>query len=193
MPSPKQERTCEECGEKWLTESRTAKCCSKKCAAIRRERLTPSRGGRDVTYAPELVAKVRELYGLGHTMSEVAAIAGTTVKVLQRLMPKHGIARRAAIPRDQTGEKNAVWRGEEAGHQAMHLRVWRARGMPSHCGTCDATAPEVKYEWANMTGHYEDINDYVRLCVPCHRKLDARRRKLLGRPTSWQRGGKFHV
>ena len=27
-----------------------------------------------------------------------------------------------------------------------------------------------------MTGRYTDINDYIRLCVACHRRMDAYRR-----------------
>src|SRR4051812_22728327 len=77
---------------------------------------------------PALVGRVRELYGAGHTMREVAELAGTTVKVLQRLMPRNDIERRTAAKRDQTGERNHMWRGSEAGYQALHLRVEAARG-----------------------------------------------------------------
>lgn len=127
-------------------------------------------------YPPELVAKVRELYESGHTMSETAALAGTTAKVLQRLMPRHGIAARRAVKRDQTGERNHTWRGDQARYAALHLRVQHARGKPQHCGCCDTSAPNIRYEWANLSGAYGDISDYVRLCVGCHRRLDARRR-----------------
>lgn len=138
---------------------------------------------------PKLVAKVRELYEAGHTMREVADLAGVTVKVLQRLMPQHGIDRRKAIPRNQTGERNSAWRGSEAKYQALHLRVESARGKPHRCSCCDTTDPAAKYEWANLSGHYEDINDYARLCIPCHRRLDARRRTAIGRRTSPAKGG----
>jgi hypothetical protein len=125
---------------------------------------------------PELVERVRETYQAGHTMRETAEIVGTTVKVLQRLMPQHGIDRRPAIPRDQYGEANASWKGNEAGYKAMHLRVVTQRGQPSRCSACDNTVGRI--EWANLTGHYEEITDYVRMCVPCHRKFDGRRRRL---------------
>jgi hypothetical protein len=32
------------------------------------------------------------------------------------------------------------------------------------------------YEWANLTGDYQNPADYRRLCVPCHRKFDNRTR-----------------
>lgn len=140
-------------------------------------------------YPPELVAKVRELYEAGHTMREVAELAETSVRVLQRLMPRYGIERRSTAVRDQRGEKNHMWRGSAANYQALHLRVESARGKPSRCSCCDNTDPGAKYEWANLSGDYEDINDYARLCVPCHRRLDARRRAVTGRPTMPPRGG----
>lgn len=124
-------------------------------------------------YAPELVERVRELYAAGHSMREVAQLAGTTVKVLQRLMPRHGIERRKAIKRNQSGTANHAWRGDQAAYAALHLRVANERGKPQHCVNCDHTDDAVKYEWANLTGRYEDVSDYQRMCVPCHRAFDA--------------------
>lgn len=138
-------------------------------------------------YPPELVTKVRELYEAGHTMREVADLTGTTVKVLQRLMPRHGITRRPAVPRDQRGERNATWRGPEAKYQALHLRVQAVRGKPSRCSACDTT--EGRFEWANLTGRYENISDFIRLCKPCHVRFDAARRAATGRRTMPAPGG----
>lgn len=138
---------------------------------------------------PELVTQVRELYEAGHTMREVAELVGTTVKVLQRLMPRNGIARRASAKRDQVGERNHMWRGGEAKYQALHLRVEAARGKPNRCACCDTADPSQRYEWANLSGRYEDINDYARLCVPCHRRVDAARRAATGLLTAPSRTG----
>lgn len=131
---------------------------------------------------PELVARVRELYELGHTMREVADLAGTTVKVLQRLMPQNGIARRAAVKREQGGSQNHMWRGADASYQAFHLRVEVARGKPSYCTCCGTDDPSRKYEWANLMGHYEDVDDYARFCTVCHRRFDAAQRSMIGAP-----------
>ena len=144
-------------------------------------------------YPDELVTRVRELYGAGHTMREVAEFTGTTVKVLQRLRPRHGIARRTAAKRDQQGEHNHMWRGDDANYQALHLRVESARGKPNRCACCDTTDPSQRYEWANLSGRYEDIHDYARLCVTCHRRLDAARRAATGRPTMPSPGGEGDV
>ncbi len=118
-------------------------------------------------YPPELVDRVRELYESGLTMAETAAAAGTTVKVLQRLMPRHGIARRRAVPRNQSGEKNAMWKGNDAGYQALHLRVANARGKPSACEWCGAEGAGHHFEWANLTGDYTDIDEAMQLPWRC--------------------------
>ena len=135
-------------------------------------------------YPAELVTRVRELYESGLTMRETAEQAGTTVKVLQRLMPRNGIARRKAAKRHQLGHENHAWRGEDAGYQALHLRVESARGKPSLCERCGIADPKLRYEWANLTGKYTYITDYERMCVSCHRQFDAARRAETGERTS---------
>jgi len=37
----------------------------------------------------------------------------------------------------------------------------------------DGTKTAKKYEWANLTGLYDNIFDYVRLCCSCHKKKDG--------------------
>lgn len=134
-------------------------------------------------YPADLVERVRSLYEEGHTMREVAVLAGTTVRVLQRLMPLHGIDRRRRGARDQSGERNPTWKGRSAGMDALHLRVAAARGTPSECDRC-GTTEDRRYEWANLSGRYGDTADYARMCVPCHRRFDAERRRTTGQLTS---------
>jgi hypothetical protein len=76
-----------------------------------------------------------------------------------------------------------MWRGDAAKYQALHIRVEAARGKPQHCSECGATKPG-RYEWANLTGDYADVNDYARMCVSCHRRYDAARRAATGERTS---------
>jgi len=144
-------------------------------------------------YDPELVERVRHLYiDRGHSMAEVARLCGTTIKVLQRLMPRHGIPRRNSAKRNQRGPANHMWKGDDAGYQALHLRVEAARGKPQKCMRCGVSGPG-RYEWANLTGEYADVNDYARMCLPCHRGYDADRRRLTGERTSPRRGGDGNV
>ena len=57
-------------------------------------------------------------------------------------------------------------------YYALHARVRAARGAPQYCAKCDSTDPNVWYEWANLTGNYEDLTDYIRLCRRCHVLFD---------------------
>lgn len=130
-------------------------------------------GRKPRAYPAEMVARVREMYEAGFTISEIQRqVTGCKV---QNLMARCGIPRRRAVPRDQSGERNAIWRGDAAGYKALHLRVATARGKPSFCGECGAT--EGRFEWANLTGRYEDVWDYQRMCVPCHRAYDFKGRR----------------
>jgi hypothetical protein len=188
MPSPLRQEICIVCGISFQVRAKKTKTCGRKCGAILRERRTPSPGRKIKEYPPALIEHVRELYEAGYTMREVAVIADTSVHVLQRLMPRYGIERRPAINPRQRRENNPSWLGDNAGYSAMHLRVTVTRGRINCCACCDTTDSGVVYHWANLTGHYEDINDYVRLCVPCHRRLDARRRVQLGHGTMRREG-----
>lgn len=129
-------------------------------------------GSKPKIYDPELVAEVDRLYTSGMTQLEVGASLGVSQKVVYNLMRRHGISTRARVKRDQRGEKNASWKGDSAGYSALHLRVAARRGKPSlceHCGTTEAK----RFEWANLTGNYADVNDYARLCGSCHRRMDG--------------------
>lgn len=42
----------------------------------------------------------------------------------------------------------------------------------------------MRYLWANLTGRYQDVNDYRRMCASCHGRFDAARRSATGRNTS---------
>ena len=117
------------------------------------------------------------------TRQEVQETIGRGVKV-ENVMRRYGIQARPAIPRDQAGPRNACWKGDAASYQALHLRVESARGKPKHCTQCDDTDPTTRYEWANLTGNYADVNDYERMCVLCHRRFDADRRARTGARTS---------
>jgi hypothetical protein len=62
---------------------------------------------------------------------------------------------------------------------AYHYKVRIIRGSPKKCQDCGTTKAK-KFEWANLTGHYENEWDYKRLCTRCHCKLD-KKNNLLGK------------
>ena len=72
------------------------------------------------------------------------------------------------------GEKNPMWKGNEASYYAIHIWVNSHKGKPQKCADCGATSSERKLEWSNVDHQYKrDINDYVARCVPCHRQHDS--------------------
>jgi len=135
-------------------------------------------------YPADLVAEVAAMYLAGQTISEIQSqVKGVKV---QQLMSRCGITRRPSVKRDQRGPKNSSWRGDSASYAALHLRVASTRGTPSLCQWCETT--NGRFEWANLTGDYTNVNDYDRLCVSCHRYYDAARRRLTGMSTMPPKG-----
>lgn len=116
----------------------------------------------------------------GMSQHEVAVKFGTTQKVVWRALHKFGIPVRKAIKRDQRGEKNSTWKGSAACYTAFHARVTAAKGQPKRCDVCGTDDPSRRYDWANLTGDYADIDDYKRMCRSCHRQYDRKRRNFKG-------------
>lgn len=137
-------------------------------------------GARPRVYPSEIVELATSLYMGGATVREVQVALPQGYKA-QRILERHLPERRSTAKRDQRGENNHMWKGEAANYQALHLRVQQSRGRPSICAACETT--DGKFEWANMTGNYADVYDYIRLCISCHRRFDADRRKKTGRST----------
>ena len=74
------------------------------------------------------------------------------------------------VPASVAGADNPFWKGESAGYNAKHARVQRLRGKADSCAWgCTET---FRFEWACMTGDYDNPDDYASLCVLCHRRYD---------------------
>ena len=183
MPSPYRTLICYVCRAEHRTRSLTARTCSKKCGAIMRQEYAPN-GGKPREYPAEVVSAACDAYKSGLTIAEVQEFIGPGFRV-QTILERHLPSLRPAIKRRQQGADNSSWKGDDASYGALHLRVVAARGKPSQCSWCERT--EGRFEWANLTGEYADIWDYARLCVSCHRKFDASRRRKTGRRTSPRR------
>jgi hypothetical protein len=133
------------------------------------------RGAKPKVYPPDLVEQVRQLYATGLTQAEVAAEVGSTQRVIFNVMRRHGIRARPAAKRDQRGMKNAMWKGSDASYAALHKRVEQLRGRPAICKRCGTSGPGRNYDWANLTGRYDDPADYERMCRSCHKRYDLHR------------------
>jgi len=117
------------------------------------------------------IGEAIRLYESGLTQKEVAEKLNTTQKVIWRAFKNEGYKCRVTKKRNQKGENNDNWKGDNAGYTALHKRVEVIRGKPSECAMCESKT-EKRYEWANMTGKYKNVFDYVRLCKSCHHKFD---------------------
>lgn len=69
--------------------------------------------------------------------------------------------------------KRTYQKGDKVSYFAFHARVRTARGKPQHCEQCKTSDPTKFYDWANLTGKYEDVSDYIRLCRRCHVRKDG--------------------
>jgi len=58
-----------------------------------------------------------------------------------------------------------------------HARVRSKRGSPKLCQVCGENDKRKWYDWANLTGNYDDPDDYMRMCRRCHREYDKKREK----------------
>lgn len=90
----------------------------------------------------------------------------------------------------QPGATNPAWTGEHASYEAAHQRLGATRGQPKRCDLCGTTeerryhwalnwhgAPKVRYEINGPTKtkglpYSTDPLDYVRACIPCHKRMD---------------------
>lgn len=121
--------------------------------------------------------KLEDLY-FSHFMTqlEIGEYYGVTQKMVFEWFKKYGIKSRKAYKRNQNGSNNTQWKGKNATYAALHYRVSAHRGKPSKCDNCGTTKAK-RFEWANISGDYDDVNDYIRLCASCHRTMDCKSMK----------------
>jgi hypothetical protein len=115
-----------------------------------------------------------DLYDSGMTQAEVAEEMGLTQKIVWRCLRDYGVKCRTAGPRNQKGEKNNNWKGDNVTYAAFHYRLKSLKGNPKKCEVCNTSDPNRTYDWANLTGKYNDPKDYKRMCRSCHWKYDKK-------------------
>ena len=72
------------------------------------------------------------------------------------------------------GKYNGMWKGDDVSYSNLHTWEYRELGRPNKCEQCGVCDKSKKYEWANISGEYNnrDLTDWKRLCRPCHTKFD---------------------
>ena len=160
---------CQQCNEGFKSYSPTPKYCSLKC--------------KGDAQAPEIdIERLRVLYIGGKTQDEIARVFGVSQKSIFKAMRRHGIKTRPATKRNQWGENNHMWKGDDASKYAFHRRLYSRYGKPRICGVCGAIKAK-HYDYANLTGKYEDIEDYLPMCRSCHWKFDSKHLNFQGGAT----------
>lgn len=130
-------------------------------------------------YPADMVARVGRAYKAGFTQAEIAAREGVSQKVVHKLMRNHGIPARVAAKRNQWGDANHMWKGDGASKCALHRRLYSRFGEPCKCAICGTTESK-HYDYANLSGQYEDLEDYAPMCRSCHCKYDDKIANITG-------------
>jgi hypothetical protein len=75
---------------------------------------------------------------------------------------------------DMRNERHWAWKGEKATYGSLHSWVRRILGKIKECVYC---GNEKRIEWASISHHASrNLEDYIPLCVPCHREYDKKGR-----------------
>lgn len=71
-----------------------------------------------------------------------------------------------------TGSRNAQWKGDKVGIDALHTYIRKRLDKPEKCLHCNEAPP---IDLANKSGKYKrDVSDWEWLCRRCHMKSDGR-------------------
>lgn len=164
---PRKHFICKSCGktfERYKRAGRNIKNCSKKCADHERSFKLSFR-------------EAKKLYELGYSHKEVGRILKASKYVVWQTFKKNGYKSRDSKTAARWGENHRLWKKRGASLPSLHQRINRRFGRPKECWVCGTTDPNRTYDWANLSGNYEDITDYKRMCRSCHCKYDYLRRK----------------
>jgi len=153
--------TCKTCENTFFSYNVNPSFCNLNCKGIYQIKDLPEK-------------EIIKSYINGKTLIEIKKIYGGSQKSITNVLKRNNVDLRKAVKRDQKGDKNSFWKGNDAKYAGVHRRVKSAFGNPKKCEWC-LTEENRRYEWACIGNDYWDIKSYVRLCVPCHRNYDKNR------------------
>lgn len=114
----------------------------------------------------------------GMSQAECADLFGVSQKRIFTAMKHFGIPARVAAKRNQSGPNNDSWKGDDAGKNAFHRRLYSRFGKPVKCEACGTKDKSRSYDYANLSGRYHDMEDYKAMCRSCHWKYDEKIRNI---------------
>lgn len=117
-------------------------------------------------------SKIGEKHSWGNKISEKLKGKPKSKEHIKNAANAHRGMRHPSVQ----GAKHYRWKGAKVGYDSLHDWVARYLGRPKRCKKCDLRDTKKMYHWANISGKYKrDLKDWVRLCVPCHSKMDRNR------------------
>lgn len=141
--------TCKTCGGEWLdypSRKGIKKYCSRKCLGLNNKKAWFQKGNQ---------INLGKEYSKEHKENISQSLSG-------KKQPKVSLSK--------LKEKNPMWNGKNATYSALHYRVRTYRKKPIACQICGTE--ERKIEWANITGDFTNLKDYIAMCTLCHRRYD---------------------
>jgi hypothetical protein len=69
------------------------------------------------------------------------------------------------------GENAYQWKGDNASYRSLHRRL----GKTPPCDYCGSLGGKHGNHWANLTGKYADMTDYLPLCPKHHKAYDTKK------------------
>lgn len=147
-------------------------------------------------YPQDIVDLACGMYEQGMTVAEIRAVFPKGYRV-QTILERHLDYRRACAKREQSGEKNHMWKGDSAGYSAAHLRLQVALGRANEhaCSDCDEKAADWSYcgscpeERNGVTSPPYCVHPehYKPRCTRCHHHYDSKGRRPNGQlPSRWE-------
>jgi hypothetical protein len=80
------------------------------------------------------------------------------------------------ISKNNSGEKNGMWKGDDVKYCALHTRIKKKLPKPDTCQFCGQNK---RLDLANISKEYkDDITDWLWLCRKCHQNYDGYTDKL---------------
>lgn len=90
---------------------------------------------------------------------------------------KLSIEHRKKLSISKLGNRNPMWKGKNAGLDAIHIWIRLRLPKPALCQNCNKVPP---YDLANISQKYKRrLDDWLWLCRKCHMTIDGRLKKFL--------------
>lgn len=99
---------------------------------------------------------------------------------LGKSFPKEVVEKMRQAKLGLRDENTSGWKGDKVSKSGLHNWVYKKLGYPNKCVHCGFESENhKKIHWANKSHKYKrELSDWLRLCVPCHRKYDMTPKKL---------------